>query len=173
MAKKEDRRGHQAAQGWRVMEKHCYKCGNSLRSKGAKLYCSKVCFMADRSVTKQCPYCRRYFSIPKCHAHRVQRCSSDCRYKSRRSEKGIEYKGIWYSLPKDFGYYYNTQKRSLLHRALWEESNGPIPIGYDIHHKNGIKTDNRLENLELISHQEHTSSHNKERHAKRRALLVK
>src|SRR3989304_2520959 len=37
------------------------------------------------------------------------------------------------------------------HRVVWEQKHGPIPKGHFIHHKNEIKTDNRLENLALCS----------------------
>lgn len=46
-----------------------------------------------------------------------------------------------------------------LHRFVWEQYNGKIPNGYDIHHVNGVKTDNRIENLQLISHVEHQRLH--------------
>lgn len=37
----------------------------------------------------------------------------------------------------------------LEHRLLWEKVNGPIPYGFDVHHKNTVRNDNRLENFEL------------------------
>lgn len=44
-------------------------------------------------------------------------------------------------------------------RLVWEVFVGPIPDGYDIHHKNHNRQDNRLENLELILLSEHTKEH--------------
>lgn len=41
------------------------------------------------------------------------------------------------------------------HHLVYHELVGPIPKGFHIHHKNGIKDDNRLENLELMSPEAH------------------
>lgn len=35
------------------------------------------------------------------------------------------------------------------HRVVWEEIHGPLLPGQNIHHKNGVRHDNRPENLEL------------------------
>src|SRR5690349_5370469 len=59
------------------------------------------------------------------------------------------------------GEYYFAHVR--LHRAVWEQVHGPIPKGYHIHHINGNKTDNRLENLELLTRGEHSSRHYEEK----------
>ena len=37
------------------------------------------------------------------------------------------------------------------HRIVWESFVGPIPLGMQINHKNGVKNDNRLENLEVMT----------------------
>lgn len=40
----------------------------------------------------------------------------------------------------------------LLHNWVWEFYNGPIPVGYEIDHINGIPTDCRLVNMGLVPH---------------------
>lgn len=46
------------------------------------------------------------------------------------------------------------RKDLLAHRLVWEGFNGPIPDGFEINHKNGVRSDNRLENLELLTRSE-------------------
>lgn len=40
------------------------------------------------------------------------------------------------------------------HRLIWETVNGPIPDGREIDHLNGIKSDNRVRNLEAVTKSE-------------------
>lgn len=47
----------------------------------------------------------------------------------------------------------------LLHRRVWAERFGEIPNEYIIHHINGDKKDNRIENLECLSRKEHCKKH--------------
>lgn len=65
---------------------------------------------------------------------------------------------------RNTGYYsMTTGDRMLMHRYMWEKEVGPIPDGYDIHHKNEDKTDNRIENFECLPKSLHTkiySPHN-------------
>ena len=50
-------------------------------------------------------------------------------------------------------------KGYLEHRVVWERANGPILPKHIIHHINGNKSDNRLENLECITQSEHMKLH--------------
>lgn len=41
-----------------------------------------------------------------------------------------------------------------VHRLVYEAFKGPIPEGFEINHLNEIKDDNRIENLEAVSHKD-------------------
>jgi hypothetical protein len=59
------------------------------------------------------------------------------------------------------------------HRVVWEEKNGKIKKGYVIHHLNGIRTDNRIENLCPLPRKRHSPSTIIEPHQKRIRELEK
>lgn len=43
------------------------------------------------------------------------------------------------------------------HRLVWESFNGAIPNGLEINHINSLRSDNRLENLELMTRSQNVS----------------
>src|SRR3990167_1741572 len=71
-----------------------------------------------------------------------------------------------------------------MHVFIWESKNGKVPKGFHVHHKDNNRSNNTLENLEMLSAHEHLSHHaknwtleqikrNKEHMAKIRPLTVK
>lgn len=68
------------------------------------------------------------------------------------------YKGKPFKLHRGERYLSNGNIR--MHRYVYEqENNVKIPKGFHVHHKNGDGTDNRIENLELVSAKEHQKRH--------------
>lgn len=71
-----------------------------------------------------------------------------------------EHFGRSFYLDKKKGYWISTDyPRIRAHRWVWMKIHGIIPKGYHIHHRNDNKSDNRIENLELIERSRHLSHH--------------
>ena len=43
------------------------------------------------------------------------------------------------------------RKAYMVHRIIWEMAEGPIPEGHEIDHVNGLRDDNRVDNLRLAT----------------------
>lgn len=57
------------------------------------------------------------------------------------------------------GYYRRRSTSTFLHRDVWESVNGPVPMGYEIHHIDGDTTNNDIDNLECLTRSEHLARH--------------
>ena len=67
------------------------------------------------------------------------------------------YFGKKFSKQKD-GYWANMMPIHA-HRWVWINHHGAIPKGMDIHHKDGDKSNNEIENLEMLSRSDHLKEH--------------
>lgn len=75
------------------------------------------------------------------------------------------FNGIKFYKRADNNYWYSTTtingKRVYMHKYVWEFYNSPIEKGYEIHHIDLNRDNNKIENLELMSSIEHRALHAK------------
>lgn len=73
--------------------------------------------------------------------------------------KTIIIDGFRFTMTGGKKYHYNSTLRKHLHQYIWEKENGNIPEGYEIHHIDMDTTNNNIENLQLLTIQEHKKLH--------------
>lgn len=104
----------------------------------------------------ECPGCGVEFESPRKDSIY---CSRSCRSRANAKPPSVGYRAVH----QPTGYVRVVMEdgsRELEHRIVWSMNYGPIPPGGMIHHRNHDKTDNRVENLQLVmNNKEHTAAH--------------
>ncbi len=147
----------------------CEWCGQK-RPPNNKRFCSKICYHQATWEWKICKHCEKKFEARRQYVARGQMkyCSEKCSQDASASVSSVDYNGDTYHVIH--GYHVCSSTGNRLNRVVWQEVNGPIPDGFVVHHKDENKLNNSISNLELMEWGEHSSKHNKERHARKRLI---
>jgi endogenous inhibitor of DNA gyrase (YacG/DUF329 family) len=163
-----------------VPRKPCERCGNLFVAYGDRSgrFCSKACYDAwqrRRRVERICEQCGTTFDRPPAYETRqvARFCSRACEAESRiKRPLDRQHNGRPAILDK-MGYvrvYEPTHVKAMKggwvfeHRLLMERHlNRSLAQDEHVHHINGVKDDNRLENLVVLGHSEHSSLTGRER----------
>lgn len=65
---------------------------------------------------------------------------------------------------------YFQHKGKALHREVWTKAHGPVPDGFEVHHRDHDSSNNSLGNLELLEGKKHASLHASTPENRKRAL---
>lgn len=71
--------------------------------------------------------------------------------------------GVGHITPRGYRQFQRARKFIYEHREVWEHHFGPIPSGFHVHHKDGNKLNNKLENLQILSQAAHQRLHLQQR----------
>jgi len=93
--------------------------------------------------------------------HQVpQKCIDALKFFKLNNPHGSNWKGGVTITKNGYRMILTTEgKHELEHRLVWKKHNGDILKGYVIHHTNGNKTDNRIENLQMMNRSCHSNFH--------------
>ena len=146
----------------------CQRCGQEFEAKRSDARYHKECYKeVHRAYIREYEQGKRKDKCPECgnpKGRRANLCRA-CNNKHQPWRKVGEENANWRGgKTKANGYVYIRTKRisggagqayKAEHRLVWEKHNGILPKSWVVHHLNGIRDDNRIENLAAMPRKSH------------------
>jgi hypothetical protein len=135
---------------------------------------------SDRGNVKGYPirYCAGHTPWKESSSEDGEECACGCGQKATRGKKyrrGHQWRNKGYGVDSETGcwlwkgfvnkagygriHLMETAREILAHRYVWEDVNGPVPHGMELHHKCGVKSCVNPKHLTLVTRREHIEQH--------------
>jgi hypothetical protein len=136
--------------------RQCEQCGSTFSPrKPEQKYCCHPCYWKAKQGAYFCAHCKRQFRLTSSNQ---KYCSLACRSKVNSGANHYNYKG-GFTRTRDGYRMISVEGRSIFeHRYVMEQHLGrTLSDDEVVHHRDGDKLNNALENLELVTRSHHVS----------------
>ena len=144
----------------------CKGCGKSFttnRPNAKQIFCNIQCFHkfnTKPSIEKQCQNCGSFFKVQPYIAESRKNCSSKCKYQFLAKENSIRFEGVIRKTIEEKSQKFVYREKAFINFGkickICKTENNRM----DVHHIDGNRDNNKLENLVVLCHGCHQHIHN-------------